>query len=56
MGGTAIMSSRTRQVVGADVWFCGLPENVHNRDGPRPNASMVDRVASRVNAYVPSRV
>ena len=52
LGGMAIVNSRTKRVVDADVWFCGLPGNGYERRGPQPNSTMVDRLASRISDSV----
>lgn len=52
LGGMAIVNSRTKKVVDADVWFCGLPGNGYERNGPRPNTTIVDRLQSGITDSV----
>lgn len=49
VGGMAIVNSRTKKAIDADVWFCGLPGNGYERSGPRPDSSLVMDIKRRVD-------
>lgn len=51
-GGMAIVNSRTKHIVDADVWYCGLPANGYERSGPRPDTAAVDALKTAVDAPI----